>query len=192
VVQECEKESHIKANAYVHALANITVNDQAYCNGESWTDDQAGKVYVTIFNNAVRHAPLPYVCERCKTRSSVFLSGVSKAPWRCPAACLRPITLLARNPPQSVSDIVLFVAVLRVYVLNSSLNVLCTRADHHDWHPRHPDPHHHLHSPYLPALVSPDMRVCLAPSRPTQGCVALVRMSRSRKGPWFWLGLPTM
>ena len=52
-MQECTKESHIKATAYVSALAEITVNDEVYCNGTTYTTPQVAQVYVTIYNNEV-------------------------------------------------------------------------------------------------------------------------------------------
>ena len=53
-VQECTKEAHIKATAYVDALATIDINDEVYCTTDKWLYGQASEVYITIYQNEAR------------------------------------------------------------------------------------------------------------------------------------------
>ena len=50
---QCEKDSHASVTAYVQAVANITVNNTAYCEGNDYVNGQLSMVWVTQQMNQV-------------------------------------------------------------------------------------------------------------------------------------------
>ena len=53
-MQECKQRAHTDAIAYVTALNEMTIDDEAYCSSNQWLSGQAGELYASSHDNEVR------------------------------------------------------------------------------------------------------------------------------------------